>query len=258
MLVDQITQHLDQTTSTYYATSFAQKLNRTCLFHFFVTYRCVHHIMEVMSIFQASFKRNYTVMFRIICFRFINSARGCSIWCFKNCSLCYCSNQLFYSLWRRQSGSICGYLEFGWPFLLSEVTIDAYDFFGESSWATELEDSVFAGYWSSLKWDTISTTIYRSSPTRLPSSKESLVVSSTCWTSSACEPTWLIYWRINDMSRFWIQHEDSKIFFRENRNNYTYWFRKENQLGWGVGTSNYTSSIGLIICETVSISFSYT
>ena len=56
MLVNQITQHLDQTTSTYYATSFAQKLNRTCLFHFFVTYRCVHHIMEVMSIFQASFK----------------------------------------------------------------------------------------------------------------------------------------------------------------------------------------------------------
>uniref|UniRef100_K4AW84 Uncharacterized protein n=1 Tax=Solanum lycopersicum TaxID=4081 RepID=K4AW84_SOLLC len=46
----------------------------------------------------------------------------------------------------RHSGSICGCVEFGLPFLLSEVTINAYDFFGDSSWATELADSVFAGF----------------------------------------------------------------------------------------------------------------
>ena len=153
-------------------------------------------------------------MFRIINLRFINSARGCSIWCFKNCSLCYCSNQLFYSLSRRHSWSICGYLEFGWPFLLSEVTIDAYDFFGESSWETKLADSIFAGFWSSLKRDSISTTIYLSSPTCLPSSKESLGFYSTCWTSSTCDPTWLRFWGSTTWVGFGFSMEIVKDFKR--------------------------------------------
>ena len=116
--VDMIIQHLDQTqnTSTYYAPLFAIKIKYGHPYSIFSDIDMSITWSKYWVYFR-QVSRDYTFIFSIISFRYIDSTSGSRIWWFRSCILCYYSNRLLYSLRRSHSRSIGGYIDFGWPFL---------------------------------------------------------------------------------------------------------------------------------------------
>ena len=80
---------------------------------------------------------------------------------------------------------------------------------------------------------------------------------STCWSSSTCERTWSRFVGSTTWVGFGFNMKIVKDFKRnEEQLHLLIWKRDPTWIR--VGTSNYTPSVWLIFCETVSISFSST